>query len=451
MARTLNSVALTTLIALTTALPALGQTDQRSADSLIPLSLDQAIAQALTGNTELAVAEARAEIAGSHGRKASSPLWPRLDAQFGYMRSVDPVVTFGTKLRQGRFDEPDFALDALNDPDPIGDWSTVLGVRWSLLDPTIWAGRSAARQRASAANWSTVRRRDATVLLTKSFYHRAQMADAQREAAAAALQAAESNLERFRSRRDRGLLTEADYLQAVAEVAAAEARLTDAERFRIDALQDLGRHLGWSPDSLPEPSDQLAPPAEPGPAEFDPTARADLRALAAVAEASGAAKTRAMLSFIPAIDAFAQYATHSEDAFSFDEDDWTVGVMLRWTLFDGFGNAADLQRANLERRVARIEYEQALRDARSERDQAERAVSSAERQVQATQAARTAAESGRDLMRRRFEEGLATAADLLQAEARATDMRQRAITALAGYHMAVAQLEFVRSQTIAEN
>jgi outer membrane protein TolC len=54
-------------------------------------------------------------------------------------------------------------------------------------------------------------------------------------------------------------------------------------------------------------------------------------------------------------------------------------------------------------------------------------------------------------MRRRFEEGLATSADLLGAEARATEMRERAINALANYHMAVAQLEFVRSQTNSED
>ncbi len=453
MPRFLNSTTAALLLALAAASSASGQTDSRtpSQPAARALSLEQAIAEALAGNPHLSVAEARSEIAGSQSRSASSPLWPRLDAQVGYTRSVDPVFAFGTKLRQGRFEEPDFALDALNNPDPIGDWSTVVGVRWSLLDPTLWAGRSAARKQAEAADWSTIRTREATVLMTRTLYHRAQMAEAQQAAAVTAREAAEANLERFRRRRDRGLLTEADYLQAVAEVAAAEARLTEAERIRVDALQDLGRFLGWSPDTLPQPSDQLNPPAELGAVPFEPGNRADVKARAAAAEASGAAKTQATLAFIPAVDAFAQYATHSQEPFSFDKDNWTVGVMLRWTLFDGFGRAADLQRANLERRIARIEYEQALRDAWSELSQAERGVRSAERQVQATQAAGAAADSGRDLMRRRFEEGLATAADLLQAEARATDMRQRAIMALANYHTAIARLEFVRSQSNAEN
>jgi len=66
--------------------------------------------------------------------------------------------------------------------------------------------------------------------------------------------------------------------------------------------------------------------------------------------------------------------------------------------------------------------------------------------VEASRAARAAAREGRDLLRRRFEEGLATPADLLQAEARATTMEVRAVDALAQYHVALARLRFLRSE-----
>lgn len=411
------------------------------------LSLDEAIEAALDGNASLAVAEARRDIAGSQGRKANSPLWPQLSLASGWVRSVDPVMVFGTKLRQGRFRQEDLDFEVLNQPDPINDWSTAVDVRWSVLDPTLWAGRSAARHHAEAASWSALRAREATVLLTRTLFYQAQTAQAQLQAAETAQQAAEVTLDSFRRRRERGLLTEADLLQAEAELAAARASRIKAEHDRLNALQNLGRHLGWGPEALPLPSDSLAMPGARRESEFVPSERADLRALAAVANAAGSRTAQATLSYIPAVDAFAQYATHSEDPFSFDENNWTIGVMARWPLFTGFGRAADVQRAKLERQIARIEYEQALRDVEAEVDQAERAVLSALQQVEATQTAAQAADSGSDLMRRRFDEGLATAADLLQAEARATSMRQQAINALAAYHMAVARLDFVRSQS----
>ncbi|MGD8698558.1 MAG: TolC family protein [Gemmatimonadales bacterium] len=415
------------------------------------LSLDEAIAVALEDNAALAVAEARRDIAGSQGRKASSPLWPQLALESGYMRSVDPVAVFGTKLRQGNFGPEDLDFDVLNNPDAIDDWSTALGLRWSILDPKAWAGRSAARHQADAATWSATRTREATVLITRTLYYRAQTAASQLEAAESSLQATAATVESFQMRRERGLLTDADLLQAEAELAAARAQVLEAERAHLDAMQDLGRHLGWGPEVLPMPSDSLATPAPLQETDHNPRARADLLALEAAADAAGSASTRATLSWVPAIDAFARYSTHGAEAFSVDEDNWTVGVMLRWPLFTGFGRSADIQRAKLEKQIARIEYEQALRDAEAEVDKAERAVASALRQVEATQAASEAATAGRELMRRRFDEGLATAADLLQAEARSTSMRQRAIGALAAYYMAVARLDFVRSQSYQES
>jgi len=432
-------------------LPAHRAGAQQPAVELRALSLDEAITVALDGNAALAVAEARRDIAGSQSRQATSPLWPQLALESGYVRSVDPVAVFGTKLRQGRFGPEDLDFDVLNNPEAIDDWSTALGLRWSILDPTVWAGRSAARRQAEAADWSATRTREATILITRTLYYRAQTAASQLQAAEAALQATTATVESFRLRRDRGLLTDADLLQAEAELAAARAQMLEAERARLDALQDLGRHLGWGPEALPVPTDTLAPPTELQETENDPQSRSDLLALKAAADAAGSASTQATLSWIPAIDAFARYSTHGATAFTVDEDNWTVGIMLRWPLFTGFRRSADIQRANLEKQIARIEYEQALRDAEAEIDQAERAVASALRQVEATQAAFEAAAAGRDLMRRRFDEGLATATDLLQAEARDTSMRQRAISALAGYYMAVARLDFVRSQTNQES
>jgi outer membrane protein TolC len=445
---TLMKYPMALLLTLGVALPASAQSN---GIVLRQLSLDQAIEAALEGNSDLTIAEARRDVASAQGRTASSPLWPWFDIRAGYLRSTDPVAVFGTKLRQGTFGPADLDFEVLNNPDAISDWSTAIGARWSLLDPGAWAGRSTAKSQATAADWATVRTREATVLVTRTLYYRAQTATAQLEATSATVEAAEATLDAFGKRRERGLLTEADFLQAQAERAAARAEQVEAERIKLDALQDLARHLGWGPDTIPEPSDALALPSNLSQDEFDPSQRSDLKALAAAADAAGAAKTQASLGWIPAVDLFAQYAWHSQDPVSFERDNWTVGAMLRWTVFDGFARSADNQRASLHKRIADVEYEQALRDAEKELDQARRAVSSARMQVEATQAASEAADSGRELMRRRFDEGLATAADLLQAEARATAMRQRAIDALASYHMAAARLDFVRSQSNPES
>ena len=168
------------------------------------LSLAEAIEVALDGNASLAVAEARRDIAGSQKRKAASPLWPQISLEGGWVRSVDPVMVFGTKLRQGRFGPEDLDFEALNHPDAVDDWSTAIGLRWSILDPTLWSGRSSAQHLADAAGWSAVRTREATVLITRTLYYRAQTAAAQLEASQAAVNAAEATLDAFQKRRGKG-------------------------------------------------------------------------------------------------------------------------------------------------------------------------------------------------------------------------------------------------------
>jgi outer membrane protein TolC len=415
------------------------------------LSLEEAIEEALAGNSDLAIAEARREIADKHRKSAASPLWPQVMLGAGYVRSVDPVFVFGAKLRQGTFGPEDLDIEALNNPEAVDDWSARVGVRWSLLDPTIWAGKSAAARGAEAAEWAALRAREATVLLTRMLYYRALMTEAQLESAEATLAAAEATVTSFRQRQERGLLTDADLLQAQAELAGARAAQAQAARARVDALQELGRHLGWEAAVLPRPTGTLMLPDSIAVQAFDPRQRADVKAREATAEAAARAKSRADYTWIPALDAFAEYATHSADAFDFQADNWTVGLALRWTLFSGFARTSEIQRAGLERHVAEIEYDQALRDARAELNQAQRAVTASREAVEATRVAAEAAAAAQELMHRRFDQGLATAADLLQAEARATAMRERSIVALAAYQIAVAQLEFVRSQVNGES
>ena len=80
--------------------------------------------------------------------------------------------------------------------------------------------------------------------------------------------------------------------------------------------------------------------------------------------------------------------------------------------------------------------------AREEYVSATRAVASAEAALDAALSAETAAVEARRLVRRRFEEGLATASDLLTADARAASMTLRAVDARAAVDIAYARRAF---------
>lgn len=410
--------------------------------ALVPLTLEEAVAEARSGNAAYRTAEARAAMARADARAATGRLLPRLRGTAGFTRSVDPVFAFGTKLRQERFGEEDFALEALNRPEPITDWTAEAGVRWRAVDAERWSGRTAARRRASAVGWQEEWSREFTDFRTKALYYGAAGAEAGLGAAETAEGAARATLELFRRRRQEGLLTDADVLQAEAELRSAEARLAEARRDADRAREELTLHLGWDPDRVPVLSDTLAAPPPPAPPRGEASTRADIRSLAEARAAAGADLRRASLAFLPTLEGFAGWVSHAGD-IGVDASDWTVGVALSWTLFSGFERIAERQRAARGREIARIRYREALRTARAEMARAHREVTAGWSGLQATRAAAEAAEAARFLVRRRFEEGLATAADLLHAEARATAARSRAVERLAAYAVSLAHLELV--------
>jgi outer membrane protein TolC len=100
--------------------------------------------------------------------------------------------------------------------------------------------------------------------------------------------------------------------------------------------------------------------------------------------------------------------------------------------------------------MAETRYDATLRSARAEVLEASDAVDAALRAAGAAVVGDSAASLGRDLMRMRFDEGLATATDLLAADSRAALARSRAINSTAGYRMAEARLRFVTTQHTSE-
>ncbi len=452
------------IVAFLAAAPSAAFGQQVSAER--PLSLDEAIAEALEGNAGLAIARAGTDVAHADAKEASSYLWPRIDVSTGWTRSNDPVFAFGTKLRQGIFSEADLGLDALNNPDPISDWATGASLEWKLLSPQVWAGRSAASNAADAADWQQLRTREATVLRTEILYYEAQRASAQTRASEWSEEAARSARDVFARREAEGLLTRAEVLQAEADLQGSVAARIDAERREADAHRQLAVFLGWGPEVIPTLTDTLqlivvdgqedagddttGSGEDFGSANFDPTLRADLHALDRARDAAAANSSRAKLGYLPELDAFAGYSMHGSSLFRSDGDNWIGGLALRWNVFSGLSRSADTKRADAQRAMAETRYDATLRSARAEVLEASDAVNAAYRAAGAAGVGDSAASLGRDLMRMRFDEGLATATDLLAADSRAALARSRAINATAGYRMAEARLRFVTTQHTSE-
>ena len=99
-----------------------------------PLTLRQAIDRALGQNPQAAIAHAGEQDANAAAALARTALLPQLSFTEDISRGNDPVYVFGERLRQRQFTQADFALNALNRPQPIGNFSSRFSGSWMAFD-----------------------------------------------------------------------------------------------------------------------------------------------------------------------------------------------------------------------------------------------------------------------------------------------------------------------------
>ena len=403
-------------------------TARAAAQEPLRLSLAEALAQAAAANPQ--AVGARWERAGREADAlgAAAAFLPQISVELGGLRTDDPVAVFGTKLRQGRFSQTDFAIDALNFPNPVTDVSTVLSVEQPVFQPMELSDRRAARAGAEAARLAEERTGQAVAFDVIRGYFGARLSADRVGVLQESLAVAQETLGQVEKLRREGVVTVVDEQLAQSRVSELEAALATASAARTASADLLLALLGREPGSEVELTDSLAL-VESGPA--DSLERADLRALRAGLSARDAQVRRARSQWLPSLGAFGNLRWHDDDfGVASGPQHWTAGLVVRWSPFRGLSDVGLLRRAEAEREAARAELEAAERRARAEvraaqaeREAARAGFAAAEAAlVQAGQAARAA--------RVRYAEGAALITELLAVRAAESVQRLARLHAL---------------------
>jgi outer membrane protein TolC len=406
------------------------------------LSLADALARAATHSPAATAArwERRGREADALG--ASAAFLPQVSIELGAVRTDDPVAVFGTKLRQGRFAESDFAIDALNFPSPVTDMSTALSVEQPVFQPMALSGRRAARAGARAGRLAEERTGQVVAFEVIRAYFGARLAADRVVVLEESLAAARQTLGQVETLRREGVVTVVDEQLARSRTSELEAAVA-ASRAAALAAGDLLLHLlGREPGAALKLTDSLALVEASTP---DSAQRADLAALRAGVEAQDANVMRARSQWLPAVGAFGNLGWHDDDVgLASGPRHWTAGIVVRWSPFRGLSDVGMLHRARADREAARTQLEAAERRARAEvraamaeRDAARAGFAAAESALaQASQAARAAGS--------RYAEGAAVITELLAIRAAESSQRLARLQAL--YQARVADAALVLAQ-----
>lgn len=431
--KTLRWVALLALFGAATPLPAQ------------PLTLREAIARADDGAFQNRIAAGTASAQRAQRTATLRGILPSVRLEGGFVRTDDPIGVFGTALRQRSVTQADFDPARLNFPAAINNYQGGVVVEQPLLNADAWAGRRAAGQAAAASGATAEWTRAATRVEVVGAYYGATLARERVATLSASALAARAHLSQAEAMVRAGLATRSDALLASVGAGEVDAQLADAEAESRTAVRRLAVVLGETgsfapelPDHLPSAAAIRAVVATVVVGARGHGDRADVEAAGLALEAARLDAMRARSLYLPRLNAFARYDWSSATRLYGGDAAWTVGVMATWTPFSGASEIAEMRAADGREHAARATADAARERALLEAEQAGNAVHAALARLEiAERSVEQAAEAHR-IVARKYEGGLATVSELLDAAAMDTRSalalsaaRHAAITAVA--------------------
>lgn len=385
------------------------------------LTLQQAVAIALEKNPARKLAAADIAAAEVGLRQSKAPLLPQITFSENVTRGNDPVYVFGTKLRQQVFQASDFALNSLNRPTPLNNFSTSFFGRWMAFDSlhTKFQIKRASLLKQSASV-SAGRTGQEVIYSVISAYESVLIAVRGVEVAKHAVETAQALHDLSRNRVDAGLAVESDLLSAKVNLAARQQELIQAEGTQQNAWVELEAAMGVSvptgPDTLErlsEHSFSTAPFTDEVEQAFKN--RPDLKSLALQISAQQAAVTSAKAEFGPRVDAFGSWQTDRPTFAGAAGNNWIAGAEVRVDLLP-FEKRVHLQQEKVTLTRAQAGEESARNRICVEVSRAYFEHQSAGKQVEVARSAMAQAEESLRILRTRYDAGLVTLTDVLRAE-----------------------------------
>jgi outer membrane protein len=411
------------------------------------LSLADAVTRALENNPDLAMDAPGQQAARSEFKAAMAGYLPRLDFEQSYLAGDNPVFVFGTLLTQQRFTAENFALPSLNSPSAVDNLQTRASVQQNIWDfGRTRNQRELARLGVNLADQSHEDHKRQVLLSVFDGYYAASLAADALETARTALRSAESIESQAKARVESGLAVEADLLRSRVYLSAAKQQEIQAQG-QLDTLRaQLNRLMGYPlgqaiGETAPLTVKTISIPAEESLAE-QKNRRPDYQNLLTELRQADVAVSSRAKERLPVIAGYTTWEADNPSLNNHGGNNWAAGITLRWNLFAGGSDAAQLEAARQRREQKRRQISAMESAMQLEIRRALIQYRSSEQQVAVAQAAETQSEEGLRILRKRYDAGLATMTDLLSAETARSAARTNLAEAIYRQRLSFAQLEY---------
>jgi outer membrane protein len=381
------------------------------------LTLEDAMTRARAETPDARAAESAVNEAEARIRQARAGYLPRVDVSETVQRGNQPVFAFSSLLSQRRFTADNFAINALNHPDPITNTRTAVTIEQSVFDAgqTRLATRAASLGRDVAAAERERAGHDLGLRAAQAFVRVLQL-EAMARANDAAVTTADSDLQRAKARRDSGLVTDADVLAVEVHIADVRQRQIatrgDLAVARIQLAEAVGLPFA-EPITLQVPALPATSPSDDLVATALKT-RSEVRQAQLRQELADNARRAAQARYLPTFGVQGGYEFNGSN-LSNQQSSWIVGAQLQLNVFRGFADQARLSEARHALTRATADRERLERSIEVDVRAAMARLTAARARLDAGRAAVTQARESQRIIRDRYEGGLATVTDVLRA------------------------------------
>lgn len=413
-----------------------------------PLSLRDAVRQALAGNKAIESSVAAQDAAKARTAQAYSGFRPKVNYAESWTRSDNPVFVFSSLLTQRQFGEANFAVGSLNRPDFLNNFQSLVTADQPLYDAgkTKRAVRSAELGYQISAQDSRRARMEVIARVLTSYYD-TQLGVEQVKVTDQALRSAQSDLERAEARRTSGLATDADVLSIQVHLAAVRE-----EQIRRSASLEVARAAMNDALGLPlEQPHSLITPLAPlnvtvtelgGLEKTAEETRPETRQTRLAHEIAQIQVTDSRSSYLPEVGLRGVFEADRQRFAYRGGANWLVSIGLRWNLFNGGADRARIAESQASLRRTAAEQARTQSAVRLQVRQAWATLRGAQLRIESARAAVAEAQESLRISQNRYAAGLSTVTDLLRMETALLETQTRHLAAIHDQRIAAAMLEF---------
>ncbi|MCY7406516.1 MAG: TolC family protein [Alkalinema sp. CAN_BIN05] len=422
------------------------------------LTLQETIELAERNNRDLAISRLQVQQQQAAVRESQASLYPTLDLQSNLNRSLSASGTIGIKAAQAdvitqfgseaaaRFLSPQSFRRSIADEST--SWDTSLQLNYDLYT----SGAGAARRRIAAGNLRAAelameRVREQLRLDVTGEYYDLQDANEQVNINQQSVKNSEQSLRDANAQERAGLGTKFDVLRSEVQLANNQQQLTNSL-----ANEEIGRRKIAQRLSLPEfvtvSAADAVTPAGTWKLNLEETIvtaykqRVELEEQLVQRDISEAGRTQALSALGPRIQLQARYNLLKifEQPVSEVSSGYSVAAVATWRLFDGGAARSQAQQQEIVKQVAETRFTQSRNAIRFQVEQSYATLTSSGKNIETTTKALGQACEARRLAKLRFDAGVGTQTDVLNAETDLTRSAGSRVTAILNYNRSIAQL-----------